>query len=375
MDTQTVHDKLNRHLNFLAQDQENLALLIEISDMYIELGDLDSAHHYLKKASAINREACLGHQGLLHLNQGQLSEAKECFIEALTHMDTPALRYNLGFTHFVTYDLDNAWDILSPILEGEHYPEAELLMARILHRQDSLEESISLVEHVLEHNPEDSEALGLLSLLNFDLNQEEAALQACTQALQLNPDNYDAKLVHLLLRLMTQETSVEEIEELLQISPQDSRLWFALGNTYMVQGDMEAAEQTLKKAIEIYPDFYDCHIALAWCQLLNDRIKEAHETYQNAAQLVDELADAWGGLALIHALTEDLQQAELLINKANELNPNCFLTELAESIYFNHKNPQKAKELLVRALKNNELPISKKLALILEETQSTQQIH
>lgn len=375
MDTQTVHDKLNRHLNFLAQDQENLALLIEISDMYIELGDLDSAHHYLKKASAINREACLGHQGLLHLNQGQLSEAKECFIEALAHMDTPALRYNLGFTHFVTYDLDNAWDILSPILEGEHYPEAELLMARILHRQDSLEESISLVEHVLEHNPEDSEALGLLSLLNFDLNQEEAALQACTQALQLNPDNYDAKLVHLLLRLMTQETSVEEIEELLQISPQDSRLWFALGNTYMVQGDMEAAEQTLKKAIEIYPDFYDCHIALAWCQLLNDRIKEAHETYQNAAQLVDELADAWGGLALIHALTEDLQQAELLINKANELNPNCFLTELAESIYFNHKNPQKAKELLVRALKNNELPISKKLALILEETQSTQQIH
>ncbi|MBL7479318.1 tetratricopeptide repeat protein [Legionella bononiensis] len=375
MDTQTVQDKLNRHLNFLAQDQENLALLIEISDMYIELDDLDSAHHYLEKANLIDREACLGHQGLLHLNQGQLSRAKECFIEALTHMDTPALRYNLGFTHFITHDLDNAWDILSPILEGEHYPEAELLMARILHRQDSLEESISLVEHVLEHNPEDEEALGLLSLLYFDLNEEEPALQACTQALQLNPDNYDAKLVHIMLRLMNQETSVEEIEQLLQISPQDSRLWFALGNTYMVQGDMEAAEHTLKKAIEIYPDFYDCHIALAWCQLLNDRINEAHETYQNAAELVEELADAWGGLALIHALTEDFPQAELLIKKANELNPTCFLTELAESIYFNHINPQKAKEHLLHALKNTEMPISEKLAVLLEYTQNAQQVH
>lgn len=375
MDTQAVQEQLNRHLGFLAQDQNNLALLIEISDMYIELDDLESAQKYLETANSIDRDACLGHQGLFHLNQGQFSQAKDCFIEALNHIDTPALRYNLGFTHFITYDLDKAWDILSPILEGEHYPEAELLMARILHRQDSIEESISLVEHVLEHNPDDAEALGLISLLYLDLNEEELAKESCSRALELNPENYDAKLVNIMIRLMTQETSVEEIEALLQISPQDSRLWFALGNTYMTQGDMESAERTLKKAIEIYPDFYDCHIALAWCQLLNDHITEAHETYQNAAELIEELADAWGGLALIHALTEDLAQAELLINKAKELNPECFLTELAESIYFNHTNPEKAQKHLLQALNNTEIPISEKLNFIIEEIQSKQQVH
>ncbi|CAM2811858.1 tetratricopeptide repeat protein [Legionella worsleiensis] len=375
MDMQAVQEKLNRHLNFLSQDEDNLALLIEISDMYIELGSLDLARDYLEKATAIDREACLGHQGLLHLNQGELIEAKACFMEALHLSDSPALRYNLGFCHFVTFDLESAWDVLSPLLEGEHYPEAELLMARILHRQDSLEESISLAEHVLEHNPEDAEALGLLSLLYFDLNQEEPALQACTQALQLNPDNYDARLVHILLRLMTQETTVEEIEELLQLSPQDSRLWFALGNTYMVQGNMEAAESALKKAIEIYPDFYDSHIALAWCLLLNDKVGEAHETYQNAAQLVEELADAWGGLALIHALSEDLTQAELLINKAQQLNPDCFLTELAKSIYLSQQNPQKGQEHLLHLLTSQDTPVSQKLAFLIQETQDSHQIH
>lgn len=375
MDTQAVQEQLNRHLGFLAQDQNNLALLIEISDMYIALDDFESAQKHLETANSIDREACLGHQGLLYLNQGQLSQAKDCFIEALNHADTPALRYNLGFTYFVTYELDKAWDILSPLLEGEHYPEAELLMARILHRQDSIEESISLVEHVIEHNPDDSEALGLISLLYLDLNEEELAKESCSHALKINPENYDARLVNIMLRLITQETTIEEIESLLQISPQDSRLWFALGNTYMTQGDIESAEKTLKKAIEIYPDFYDCHIALAWCQLLNDRMSAAHETYQNAAELVEELADAWGGLALIHVLTEDFAQAELLINKANELNPECFLTELAEAIYLTHSNPQQAQKRLIETLNNTEIPISAKLNLIIDEIQSQQQIH
>lgn len=375
MNNQTVQDKLTRHLSFLEQDKTNLNLLVEISDLYLELDDIESAQIYLDKANRIDREACLAQQGLLYLNQGQFSQAKECFIEALNHTDTPALRYNLGITYFISYDLEKAWEILSPLLEGDHHPDAELLMARILHRQGSLEEAVSLVEHVLEHNAEDTDALGLGSLLYFDLNEEEMARESSARALELNPENYDARLVNIMLRLMSQETTVEEIEELLQINPHDSRLWFALGNTYMTQGDLDSAVNTLQKAIEIYPDFYDCHIALAWCQLLNDHISEAHETYQNAAELVEELADAWGGLALIHALNEDFSQTELLINKANELNPGCFLTELAESVYMNHHNPQKAKEHLMTALRNSEVPISEKLALIIEDLHSQQTIH
>jgi tetratricopeptide (TPR) repeat protein len=375
MSSQPLHDKLNNHLSFLAQDETNITLMVTISDLYMEMGDLESAQKYLDKASAIDREACLGHQGLLSLNQGKITEAKEYFLEALSHGDTPALRYNLGFTYYINLDFEKAWEILSPILEVEHYPEAELLMARILHRQDSIEESISLVEYILEQNPNDAEALGFLSLLYFDLNEDELAKETSINTLKLNPNNYDAKLVNMLTRLITHETSIEEIEELLQINPQDSRLWFALGNTYMTQGDFNSAEITLAKAIEIYPEFYDCYIALAWCQLLNDKIHEAHETYQNAVELVEDLADAWGGLALIYVLTEDFLKAEQLINKANDLNPGCFLTEIAESIYFNHKNPNKAKEHLVKALTNSEIPVAEKLAFFIDEIQNQQQVH
>ena len=84
-----------------------------------------------------------------------------------------------------------------------------------------MDEAIGLIENILEHNPNNAEALGFLSLLYFDLNEEELAKQTSTSTLVLNPENYDAKLVNSLIRLMAQETTIEEIEELIQINPQD----------------------------------------------------------------------------------------------------------------------------------------------------------
>lgn len=375
MSTQQAEEQLSRHLSFLTQDENNLTLLIKVSDLYLELNDLEAAQEYLDKASTIDREACLGHQGLLYLNQGQFTQAKEYFSEALNHVDTPALRYNLSFTHFVNSELEDVSKILSPILNGELHPEANLLMARALHGQGDLDTALDLVNEVLIHHQDDSEALGLLALLHFDMDESELAAEASGRALAINPDNYDAKLIDVMSRLVTQETSPEEIEELLQINPDDCRLWFALGNVHMSQGNLDLAEHTLKKSVEIYPEFYDCYIALGWCLLLNDNLEEAFEAYQTAAEFAGELADSWGGLALVHALREEFSKAEELMEKAKSLNPNCFLTEIAETIYFNHKNPLQAKEHLIKALKSSNVPVGQKLAFILEDLQTPTQLH
>jgi len=368
-------NKLNRHLSFLAQDENNLALLVEISDLYLASGDLEAAQKFLHKANAIDRKACLAHQGLLYLHQGHFIKAKESFLEALEHTDTPALHFNLGFACFMNMDLEEAFDVLSAIIDEEYFSEARLLMARILHKQDDIEKALNLLENILADNPDNAEALGLLALLYFDLNNEELAYQTCTRALQLNPQNYDALIVKVLTGLVTQETSVEEIENLLQINPHNPHLWFALGTTHMHQGNFDLSESTLKKAVDIYPQFYDCHITLGWCQLLNNHPNAALKTYQTAAEIDANLADSWGGLALVYVLKEDFLKAEQFIEKANKINPDCFLTEIAQSIYFNHKNPVKAKKHLMKALKNSKVSVSEKLAFILEEMDKNDQLH
>lgn len=374
MHTQDPQTQLQRYLSFLNQDQDNLNLLIDISELYLEQGNLDLAQEYLDKASSVDRIACLGHQGLMNLNQGLISEAKVCFTEALTHTDTYALRYNLSFSHFISGEYDSAWDILFP-LEQDEQPQTQLLMARILYHKGSLEEALHCVQKLTNQHPENEEALGFLALIHFDLNQEEAALKTSLQTLKLNPENYDALLVNLLMRLTTQETTIEEIETLLEINPQDPRLWFALGNTEMIQGHLDRAETNFQKAIDLYPEFYDCHIVLAWCQLLNDEILEALQTYHHAIKIDESIADAWAGLALIAVLTEELEQAEQFFKKVDSISSTCFLAEIAQAIYLSHKNPQKAQKKLQDTLKNTQLSLGQKLAFLVEDIQEGEQLH
>ena len=364
---QQIKETLARYLTFLNQDENNLNLLLEVSSMYAELDNIEQAKYYLNKASAINREACLASQGLFHLRQGQLQEAITLFTEALEHEDTALVRYNLGFAYYMDGESPKAWEILSTIEDEEYVPATRILMARMMHAEGALEEAIRLLEERVPNYLDNAEVLGFLSLLYFDINNDESAHNLSQHALQLDPNNYDAQVIDIMLRLISQKTSIEEIQHLLQVNPKDSRLWFALGSTYMTQGEFPLAIEQFKNTLKIHSDFYDCYIALAWSQLLNDELHEAHETYQNAISLVDDIADGWGGLAVIYALNADLEKADQLINKAKTLDEECFLAQIAEVIYLNHKNPQHAKKHLLNVLTDGNLPIGDKLAKVIEE--------
>ncbi len=372
---QVTHEQLNRYLSYLEQDEGNLTLLVKISDLYSELNDFRTAQAYLDKANAINRIACLGHQGLLDFNQGKFSEAQANLLEALAHEETPALRYNLGLIYFITSELESAKKILSPLENSREYPEVNVLIARICHSEGELEKAITLCEKIIFDTPDHAEALGLMALLHFDMDEGNLALQFAQQALASHPENYDAKLVLLLLGLPDKKTTVEEVETLLQINPGDCRLWFALGNVHMTEGAFDVAEYSLQKALAIYPEFYDCHTILGWCFLMQNKLSDALHTYQTAAEIIPELADAWAGIALVYALQENFIETKEYIAKADTLSTDCFLNEIAKVIFFIHENPLTAQKHLVETLKNTDIAASEKLAYFIEEMQVPSQLH
>lgn len=366
MSQQNLQDKLKRHLSFLAQDENNLNLLLEISGLYQHMKDYHSAQKYLDKAHAIDRVACLAHQGLLHFHQGFIDKAKASFLEAFDHEKTAALRYNLGFLYFLNQEFQAAEEILSPLLQDDDNPEAQILMARLLHMKGEINEALTLITHVLAANQDNEEALGFLSLLYFDTNQEDLALITAKRALEINPHHYDAQVISIMTRLMTQDTTIEEIQNLLHHNPEDSRLWFALGNTYLAQNHTPRAITSFQKAIALYPDFYDAYTLLAWCHLLNDDLIHAKEIYDMATQLASHLSDAWGGLALTHALKQDFDTAKRFIHQVKSLDSECFLSELAQTICHANQSPSETPKHLIKTLTATHLPASKKLTLLLE---------
>jgi tetratricopeptide (TPR) repeat protein len=375
MSAQELEETLNRHLEFLAQDPDNLHLLLKITTLYQNSRAFESAQTYLDKAKELDREACLGYQGLLHMDLEQIPQAKACFIEALNLGESPFIRYHLAICYLLAQELEKSRLSLLPLMEHDPNPDTLLLMARILHKQKALDAALLQLQELLKTHPQHADALGLLALLHLDLNQDNKAKEIAQEALLIDANVYDAQLVLVLIGLIKNETTTEEIEALLRRNPKDSRLWFALGSIYLVKGEIDLAERALKKSVAIYAEFYDAYIALAWCQLIKDDLDEAEECYNTATQIVSDVADAWGGLALVYALKGEIWKAEPYIFKANELNPDCFLSELASAIAYCSKDPVKARDYLTGALGKSPLPISRQLALLMDEMEHSRALH
>lgn len=215
-----------------------------------------------------------------------------------------------------------------------------LLKAQILHHEQKINEAITLLEQ-LDH-PSSAEATGLLALLHFD-NQDTLKAELYTKkTLTLNPTNYEAQLVQMLLKALKNQATLDEINALIHINPQDSRLWFALGSTQMRHLDITAAEQAFSQATQIWPDFYDAWICTGWCHLLQNNLDKAETAYKQAQNIDNQSADGWAGIALVNALRNNMAEAEIQLQQSDKLEPTCFLAEITRIILANQSNPDEA---------------------------------
>lgn len=205
-----------------------------------------------------------------------------------------------------------------------------------------LEQALSLAKTKANDETFLGELYALKAQLYFDKDDPERAEQTAQHTLQLDPDNYSAQVTLLLLDLAEGKTSISQVKKLMKREPKDCRLWFALGNLYFQALKFQQAEEAHRKAAELEPGFYENWVSLAWSQLFLDKLSDAKTSYQEAIALDEEGAEPWGGLALANALNAELSKATALIEKAKDLDPECFLAAVAELIVANQQNPQKA---------------------------------
>ena len=146
-----------------------------------------------------------------------------------------------------------------------------LLNAQLLHHQQKIDDAITILEKLSINQEPNANIAGLLSLLYFDNNDAINAEFLSKKALTLNPDNYEAQLVQLLLKALQNKATLDETNRLINIKPEDSRLWFVLGTTQMHHMNLPAAEHAFEQTTKINPHFYDSWICSGWCHLLQSK--------------------------------------------------------------------------------------------------------
>jgi|GEM_PF-2208384 len=347
MNNDVMQEKLKLHLNFLEQDENNINLLITVSGYYRVLGELELAQSYLDRAKKIGQQNFWTQQGMLYMDAGLLPKAEEAFINALEEEDIAINRYNLAFNLYVQQKFKDALDILLPIEDGTRMHDGEFLRAKLLHHLQQFDEAVALL-HKLD-NGEDADVPGLLSLIYFDLADIKQAQYFADKALLIQSDQFNALLTNLLIKALDNKATIKEVEALLAVNAEESRLWFIMGIVHMRELDFVEAEKAFLQATLIWIEFYDCWINLGWCYLMQNEQSKAELAYLQAIKISKESAEGWGGLALVQALYQNIDKAEQALAQARAIDPDCYLIALAEIIISQQHDPEQAGNLFNKA--------------------------
>ena len=98
-----------------------------------------------------------------------------------------------------------------------------------------------------------------------------------------------AQVSHKHLPLDQQAAAIAEYEKTVSLSPNDYRFWMTLGTAYEQAGEMEKAEQALKRAVGLAPAYAYPHWYLGNLLLRNARYDEAFAALRLASQAEPEL--------------------------------------------------------------------------------------
>lgn len=235
--------------------------------------------------------------GYCRERQGQLAEAAECYQDCLKfqhHLQLPRQR-----------------------------------LAAIGFRSGRVDKAIAEYELLIREHPDDIASMVILGYLYRATGQYEQAIDTFNLAIISHPDNFldvgknddiDALLEHGLF-----EQALEKIQWLMeQVGPMPD-LIVRMADVYGRWGRDGDAIACYENAIRAQPNSLEAMIKLGTYYLRGRRFSLAAEQFNRAAELNDEIVDAYMGLAISHLEAGDSDEARRTISLAASIQQNSTL--------------------------------------------------
>lgn len=246
MNDQNTETKLQRLLNYLEQDKNNIALLTSISDCYRTLNDDKNTQKYL---SDINR---LTARKLLHLQRTE---------EAVLLLN-------------------------QAIAANPNDAECMGLLALVHFDQNNTEKANLLCQSTLTLDP--ANPMGQLVRLLLQAHESEVSVEDIQTLIDKQPD--ECRLWFILGTTQMQQMNVLEAErafiQATTLWPAFYDAWISMGWCHLLQNNLNNATKTYNTAIEINAEIADGWGGLALTAALNQNIEQAKD-YFNKAQARD----------------------------------------------------------------------------------------
>lgn len=158
------------------------------------------------------------------------------------------------------------------------------------------------------------------------------AQEAADNVLRVDPENVDAQLLiaHSYAALKDLPSAIREIEEAIQLAPEDSRPYTSLGTVHLVEGEREKAEAAYRRAVELDPKSVPARLALALFHWTGRSNLEAETELQAALALDESNPLANRTLALFYLTSGRMADAEAPLRRLAESDDTGAMLTLAD---------------------------------------------
>jgi tetratricopeptide (TPR) repeat protein len=168
---------------------------------------------------------------------------------------------------YARFDPSIRQQILGARQRAERTPTAETVgeLGILLHAYDQYDRAAACYQRARQLAPSAFQWSYYLAIARADAGEPEAAITALRQALQLTPGDLPARLrlAELLLGRGDLGESRRMYDDLVREHPDSGLAQYGLGRTQAEQGEVAAAVESYRRAIDRVPQFGAAHYALA----------------------------------------------------------------------------------------------------------------
>jgi tetratricopeptide (TPR) repeat protein len=195
--------------------------------------------------------------------------------------------------------------------------------AELFYEKNGFDEAINDLQKAITLDSLNADYYHLLGDVYLDYFNSRMALRTMERAATLFPDRIPTllKLSEFQLILKQYQASMQTIDRILRIDPQNAEAFFMFGTNFKEVGDTARAINSFQKAVELDPELIDGWINLGYLQAVTGS-PLAERYFDNALRLDP------GNILAIHAkadflrdFKDDLNGAIALYRQINEIDP------------------------------------------------------
>ena len=249
-----------------------------------------------------------------------LFERSLVYLEPLTQRFSEKRAENLRGLAAVYEEVGEHYDEQDDFDRSDRFQElAEQALRESLDIEDSFAAHISLAELLIDEDELDEAEEHLLkakALVNDP--SDESHVEFHLGEIAMEREHYEQALSHY--------------QRIAEIEPTSPSSWSSIADAYKKLGNVAEAEANYRRAIELQPDDADLYHMLSKMYEENDEPEKAIEVIEDGLVANPDSAVLHVYLASIYIESGDYSQAELFLDKAEEIDPSLELIQLFRQV-------------------------------------------